>query len=236
MPDEPRAIDDPEVAEERALIAAAQGRGAAGSPSPRDAWGLLFEANRDQIYATCLRMVTDPEAAADLTQDVFLKAIGSLERFDAKARLATWLTRIAMNACVSHLRASKLRRHASFEGLEEAAGPLGATSRLTSGEPRATSELEGVSGVEVRDASGVERRSVLAALDRLSPEHRSVLVLRDVRGLEYEQIGLVLEMPVGTVRSRLFRARRALEQAVRAVMASGDDGDGAGEGPRPGKG
>jgi len=79
------------------------------------AWEPLLARRESQIYATCRRMVTDPETARDLTQDVLVRLIEKIGDFDNRARFSTWMTRITINHCISHLRKQRLRRHASLE-------------------------------------------------------------------------------------------------------------------------
>ncbi len=174
------------------------------------AWTTLFERYQVRIFTICVRMVRDRELASDLTQDAFIKVIRGLDSFDERAKLSTWIYRVTMNVCLSKLRSEKLRRHASLEAMASAGG-RDPDRRTELGFPqvREPGAHEGVENEE-------ERQRMIDALDALSDEHRSILVLRDGRGLEYEQIAEVLDIPVGTVRSRLFRARAALRQAFEA--------------------
>jgi RNA polymerase sigma-70 factor (ECF subfamily) len=162
------------------------------------------------MYAVCFRMVRDPDSARDLTQDTLVKVIQGFDSFDARARLSTWMTRIAMNVCLSHLRKQRLRRHASLEtagaGGADREGGIG--NGLPQGrEPSAASRVEG----------GEAREFLLRAMERIDPEHRAVLTLRDLQGMDYREVAETLDVPVGTVKSRLFRARAALREAVEAL-------------------
>ncbi|MEM0983435.1 MAG: RNA polymerase sigma factor [Planctomycetota bacterium] len=170
----------------------------------------LLEPEVDRVYAVCLRMVGNAADARDLSQDALVKAIKGIEGFDGRASLSTWLTRIAMNACLSWLRGRRLRAHASLDGSQTSQKPDERASgvRLVAdeGEPAAGS------GVELEETGSAVARGLRA----ISVEHRAILVLRDVRGLDYEQIALVLDLTVGTVKSRLFRARAALRKELEA--------------------
>jgi RNA polymerase sigma-70 factor (ECF subfamily) len=177
----------------------------AGDP---DSWTRLIERYQVRVFSVCVRMVRDRELAADLTQDAFIKIIKGLDTFDERAKLSTWVYRVTMNVCLSKLRSEKLRRHASLESM--GAGPGGDTDRRSELGFAQVREPAAERGVEDDE----ERERMLAALDALSEEHRAILVLRDGRGLEYEQIADALDIPIGTVRSRLFRARAALRQAM----------------------
>jgi RNA polymerase sigma-70 factor (ECF subfamily) len=164
----------------------------------------LLRVYQRRIYTLCYRMVRDDHEARDLTQDAMVKVLEGLDSYDGRSKLSTWVIRVTMNCCLSHLRRQRLRRHASLEG---AAGEGGtARSRL---EP-AAGELSPLRRVEQAEMRSV----VLRALQCLDPDMRAVLVLRDMQDLEYQRIGDILGIPLGTVKSRLFRARTALRAAA----------------------
>lgn len=174
------------------------------------ALGPLLTRYQDRLFGVCMRMVNDRELAADLTQDAMIKVIEGLGSYDGRAKLSTWIIRVTMNVCLSRLRAERVRRHVSLDAPTErgpTGGGLGGRAdawRGEDGEPQPTERVE-------RDEI---RRKVSAALLRVAPEQRAILVLRDCRGLDYEQIAEVLAVPVGTVKSRLFRARSALREVL----------------------
>lgn len=152
-------------------------------------------------------MVHNRDLALDLTQDALVKVIQGLDKYDGRAKLSTWIIRVTMNVCLSKLRAEKLRRHASLEGLGFSRGD---TSENHGFEPEHEREHGSASHVEHNE----DRERVLRALQLLDPDQRAVLILRDSRGLEYDQIAEVLGVAVGTVKSRLFRARAALRDEM----------------------
>ncbi len=160
-------------------------------------------------------MVRDRDLAADLTQDSFIKIIQGVESFDGRSKLTTWMIRVTMNVCLSKLRSEKLRRHASLESLGggAGAGSLSSRRRADGRESGSGGELEAGSHVEAHE----ERERVLRALADLDPDQRAILILCDCRGLPYEQIAEVLGVAVGTVKSRVFRARTALRDAVEGM-------------------
>lgn len=213
LPPQPPSADDARDADLIARIRVA-------GPADRQAWSELVRSYQDRVFSVCMRMLHDREAAADLTQDTFVKVIQGIESYDGRSRLSTWLIRIAMNACLSHLRAQKLRRHASLDAPPDhnlnRGGSLGGPDRFS--DVRSPSGHHTRSGREQSPADGVEhqdrRRLVAAALATLEPDQRAILILRDVQGLEYDQIAAVLEIAGGTVKSRLFRARLALREAI----------------------
>ncbi len=203
-PDRP----DPAAAEWAAREAALLQRIREHGVSDRAAWGELLSHHQDRLYAVCLRMA-GREAAADLTQDAMVKVLQHLDTYDGRSQLSTWMIRIAMNVCLSWLRGQKLRRHKHFDASQtESVRGIG-----TAGEGR---ELSGSSGVKEDE----RQRAVSLALQELPEDQRAILVLRDVQGLEYDQVAIVLEIPSGTVKSRLFRARLALRERVEERLAA----------------
>jgi RNA polymerase sigma-70 factor (ECF subfamily) len=125
-----------------------------------------------------------------------------------------------MNVCLSHLRAAKLRKHAALDdGLSPSLvrGVAGG-QRVSIFATLADRELGPEEGVQSQD----QRRRVLAALAALDPDQRAIIVLRDVQGLDYDQIAAALEVAVGTVKSRLFRARLALRELLESVPPTSD--------------
>ncbi len=174
------------------------------------AWSELIVRYQDRLFSVCLRMVHNRDMAADLTQDSFVKIIRGIDTFDGRAKFSTWVIRVTMNVCLSKLRSEKLRKHASLDtapaGQDDNAGwrnRVGSSS-LETREPFGDSE------VQLRE----ERTRVLKALSKLDPDQRAVLILADCQGLPYEQIAESLGVAVGTVKSRVFRARTALREIV----------------------
>jgi len=182
------------------------------------AWHDLLTKYQDRLYGVCLRVIGDSprarQTAADLTQDAMVKIIQGINSYDGSAKLSTWMIRVTMNVCLSHLRSQKLRRHASLDaptrsgessGIPPASGSENATLAdfLSSREPTA----------DQRVSQEQTRARVAAALAVIDPEQRALLVLRDANGLDYHQIAQALSVPVGTIKSRIFRARLALRQA-----------------------
>jgi RNA polymerase sigma-70 factor (ECF subfamily) len=161
----------------------------------QEAAGELLRAYQRRIHAVCFRMLRDREEAIDLTQDAMIRVLEGLKGYDGRSRLSTWVIRVTMNVCLSHLRRERLRRHRSLDDPDPLSG-LPRSQRL----PAEPSPGRGVQHGEM--AAHLER-----ALDAIDPQMRAVLVLRDLHDLNYQQIAEVLDLPVGTVKSRLFRAR-----------------------------
>lgn len=184
----------------------------------RDAFGELVSRYQARLYNAAVRLVDNTDDAADVVQDAFLNAYQSLHAFKGDAEFFTWLYRIAFNGAISLKR--KKRPTGS---LDAAAGDHGL-------EPADESEY-------VRTGHALQRseedRLLYAALARLSPEHREVLTMKDLDGLRYEEIAEVLTVPVGTVRSRLHRARLELRELLAPLDDAEPQDRGRGDRPPP---
>jgi RNA polymerase sigma-70 factor, ECF subfamily len=165
------------------------------------AFGQLVRKYQDRLFNTLVHMTGSREDAADLAQEAFVQAFVKLDTFRRSSTFYTWLYRIAFNLSASHFRRKKPA--ASLDGLRDAAGrePV-----ETNPGPREQLEQE-----ESRD-------QVRQALTQLSEEHRTILVLREIEGCDYETIAGMLDIPVGTVRSRLFRARMQMHDQLKGVL------------------
>ncbi len=157
-----------------------------------DAFDQLVRTHRDRVFAVCLRMLKDREAALDATQDTFVTLFRKADRYRAEAAFTTWLYRVTMNVCYDHLRRSQRRR---TEPLPESTDPADPTT-------------------EGRFASADVRPDIEDALGEIPPEFRAAIVLVDLQGLSLEMAADGLGVPVGTVKSRLFRGRRLLAQRL----------------------
>jgi RNA polymerase sigma-70 factor (ECF subfamily) len=167
----------------------------------RDAFGDLVTRYQDRLFNSLVRMIGSHEDAADAAQDAFLQAYTKLDSFRGDSKFYTWLYRIAMNVALSRRR--RRRTMASIDHAKEAIG----NEPLDSGE----SPEEVVISQE-----NIEH--VRVGLDQLADEHRQVLVLREIEGFSYEEIADVLSIPLGTVRSRIFRARDELRTRLKGVL------------------
>lgn len=163
----------------------------------------LVTLHRNRIYMHAYHMVRNEEDALDLTQETFLRAWKSLARFDGKASLASWLHRIATNAAIDLCRRRQSRPQVEWE-----TGPMkiDAASRTTPSHPDAPGE--GIDRQEIR-------RRIEMAFAQLSPEHRAVIVLKELEDFSYEQIARQVGCSLGTVMSRLFHARKKLQTLLK---------------------
>jgi RNA polymerase sigma-70 factor (ECF subfamily) len=148
----------------------------------------LMRVHEDRVFAICLRMMTDRDAALDATQDVFLTVFRKADRYKEQAAFSTWLYRVAVNTCYDHLRRRKRKRTTSLPEYFDPADPRGE-------DPFTAVEL---------------RPDIETALATLSPEFRAAIVLVDLNGMSLEGASEALDIPIGTVKSRVFRARRLL--------------------------
>ncbi len=174
------------------------------------AFDLLVLKYQGRIAALVSRYIADPGEVEDVTQEAFIKAYRALEKFRGDSAFYTWLYRIAANAAKNHLVA-KGRRPGADATIEDAEAFESSGALAEAGTPEAL-------------AMGEELARVLEdALQALPEELRAALTLREFEGLSYDDIAAVLECPVGTVRSRIFRAREAVDERVRDQL-SGESG------------
>jgi RNA polymerase sigma-70 factor, ECF subfamily len=169
-------------------------------------FGLLVRRYQDRLFNAVLRVTDNADDAADVVQETFINAYQSLNSFKGESEFFTWLYRIAFNAAISQRR--KKKATLSFD-LSPNGDRGGHGDRIH--EPADESE-------DSRPEAALERSEdelrLQAALNKLSPEHRVVLVLKDIDGQRYEDIADVLDVPIGTVRSRLHRARLELRDLL----------------------
>lgn len=152
-----------------------------------------------RVYAAALRSSASPEDAADITQEVFLRAWRAIESFRGDSGFATWLFRITANMCVDYARKRQTQPQCQPLAVEDEPGqPIPDTS------PTPEEHLD---NVELG-------RELASALDEVSEDHRRIVFLRDISGLSYTEIADVLKISEGTVKSRLSRARLALREIL----------------------
>jgi RNA polymerase sigma-70 factor (ECF subfamily) len=202
MAREPSPVSTASQADESALVEQAR----AGDVS---AFGRLVTRYQDRVLNTCWRVCGDVDDAQDLTQEAFLRAFESFESFRSGSRFYTWLFRIAVNLSISHRRRSGRRVTLSLHGPDgEWLGDHQAAGLTRAGDDRADDPVS-------RLAARERGQAVVDELNELDDEYRTVLVLRDVEGFDYQQIAEVLEIPVGTVKSRLHRGRMELRDRLK---------------------
>ncbi len=176
------------------------------------AFGQLVQKYQDRLYNTVVHVVGNAEDAKDVVQEAFVQAFLKLESFHGASAFFTWLYRIAFNMAATHRRHRGAMRSAEKTAL--AGGHLRSSSE---GQPQNPTD-----GPGERLEREERCRQVRQAISQLAEEHRVVLVLREIDGCCYETIAEVLDLPVGTVRSRLHRARMQLREQLKEVLAVED--------------
>ncbi|MFN3409802.1 MAG: RNA polymerase sigma factor [Limisphaerales bacterium] len=179
------------TAEDKALVAWAQ-------QGDMQAFEELVARHRDKIYARAFSMMRNEQDAIDLSQEAWVKAWQRLAQFQGESSFATWMTRITINLCLDLLRKQKRLRAESIEEMNEESGGVERQMPVVTVNP-----TEGLERTELR-------KRIDAAMEKLSYEHRTVLVLHEFEEMEYKQIAKVMGCSIGTIMSRLFYARRRL--------------------------
>lgn len=158
------------------------------------------------VYSLIYRMVRDRELAEDLTQETFVKVLNALDRYRPEYKFSSWVFKIANNAAIDQLRRKELDT-LSFQGGPDATTPdqIGATS-LQVGD-RAESPLEELEAREIGDA-------IQEAIGRLRPEYRACIIMRHIEGRPYDEISEALDLPLGTVKTYIHRARAELRELL----------------------
>ena len=170
----------------------------------RDAFGALVRRHQTRIVNYAMAIVRDPAEAEDVAQETFIRAYRSLARFRGDSSFKTWLYTIATNAARTGLERRGRRSRVEDGSLDDDAGPLAAAD-VPAGDADAETAL-------------VRREAIDRALAALPPDLRVAVVLRDVEGLDYKEIAAATGAPIGTVESRIFRARRRLRPLLQPLM------------------
>ncbi|MCU4182971.1 sigma-70 family RNA polymerase sigma factor [Acidiferrimicrobium sp. IK] len=179
---------------------------AAARAGERPAMERLLRRHHDRLYAVCRRVTGDDVDAADATQDAMIAIVRGLASFDGRASFSTWSHRVALNAALDELRRRRRRPLPALDGT----GPRdGGSEPGGVGRPVPSDEGRGARGGDL-GADVADRLDIDAALGRLPTEFKVAVVLRDLAGLPYAEIADILDVPVGTVRSRIARGRDAL--------------------------
>ncbi len=171
-----------------------------------EAYSLLVRRYQDRLYPTVLRLLGSPEDAQDVLQDAFIRGFEKLDQYNGDSSFYTWIYRIAVNLALSRFRKRSLK------GVLRLMDPR--RDPPTFDPPDESPESDPSFSIEQaeRDAR------IASALETLGPEQRAVVVLKDFDGRRYEEISELLKIPVGTVRSRLHRARCQLREQLRSLV------------------
>ncbi len=163
----------------------------------RQALDALLRANYDRMYAVCRRLTGNDSDAADACQEALIAIVRNIGKFDGRSQFGTWAYRVATNASLDELRRRRRRPRPDERLIEE-------RSDATDPTPDPSVAIS-------------DRIALDAALATIRPEFRAAVVLRDVAGLDYAEIAEALDIPAGTVRSRIARGRAGLADALRAT-------------------
>lgn len=158
---------------------------------------LVLEYQKN-VYNLALRMTGDPEDAADMAQEAFIKAYNSLSGYRGDSKFSVWLYRIVSNICLDFLRAKKRRQTVSLSVTDD------------DGEESELDVADDSQSPETLFERSMTRDAVRRGLASLTPEYRQILILRELQGMSYDEIASVLGLESGTVKSRIFRARKKL--------------------------
>ena len=178
----------------------------------REAFGLLVSKYQRKLLRLVMRLVRDPAEAEDVTQEAFIKAYRALPNFRGDSAFYTWLYRIGVNTAKNWLVANGRRMPLMSEIVDD--------------------ETEGIEeGILLRDDATPDRvlmsrqigETVNTAMDALPEDLRTAISLREIEGLSYEEIAQVMDCPIGTVRSRIFRAREAIAMQLRPLLDTAPD-------------
>jgi RNA polymerase sigma-70 factor, ECF subfamily len=196
-----RVADTPEwvrLSDQEVVLMARAGREAA--------YRELIRRYERPIFALLFRMVRDRELAEDLSQETFVKALNAIESYRPEFKFSSWIFKIANNAAIDHLRRRELDT-LSLDGSPHAETPEAMQATALQIGARQESPLD---TVEAKELGG----AIELAIGRLRPEYRSCILLRHVEGRAYEEIAEMLDLPLGTVKTYIHRARNELRQAL----------------------
>jgi len=194
----PEEAEWPRLTDQEVVLLARGGREAA--------YRELVRRYERPVFALLYRMVRDRELAEDLAQETFVKALNAIESYRPEFKFSSWIFKIANNAAIDHLRRRELDT-LSLDGSPHAETPEAMQATALQIGARQESPLD---AVEARELGG----AIEAAIGRLRPEYRSCILLRHVEGRAYEEIAEILDLPLGTVKTYIHRARNELRLAL----------------------
>jgi RNA polymerase sigma-70 factor (ECF subfamily) len=179
----------------------------------------LVHAHRDRVFNIAYRMLGNRTEAEDVAQEVFITVFKTIETFEARSKFSTWLYRVAVNHCKNRIKYLSRRKDREKDELDESThGGGNSTGNGAIGSAPPRSPDAALAGVQMEE---VLRR----AIDELDDEQRTVVILRDIEDLSIEEICAITDMPDGTVKSRLHRARLALRKKLQRHGIGQETGD-----------
>lgn len=173
------------------------------------AFSMLIENHERFVFNVVYRIVGNAEDARDVSQEAFIKAFKNFETYDESSAFSTWLYRIAVNTAIDYIRRRKKENSISFEDyiVDE-------------------NNHNGDSGIEEKVISKEGVKNIISAVNMLDDEFKTVIVLRDMEGLDYKEISDITGLPLGTVKSRLSRGRGKLRQILEKININKSEGRG----------
>jgi RNA polymerase sigma-70 factor (ECF subfamily) len=176
------------------------------------AFRVLVERYQRRVYAVAFGIVRNPDTAMDVTQDAFVKVYKHLPNFKGDSAFYTWMYRIVVNLCIDKKRKAKRAAEVDYDDTMSHG-----SDRFSNGPTLASVHIDSPQKELQRQEL---RKHMGGALETLSEPHREILILREVDGLSYEELSEVLEIPKGTVMSRLFHARKNFQAALQGYLSS----------------
>jgi len=176
----------------------------------RSAFDHLMLKHKDRVFSLCYRFLGDFQEAKDMAQETFVKVYTSLKRFRMESSFSTWVYRIAVNTCKNRLKSSQFRHRKRMVGFPD-------PGNGESGNPAVIIKDDGPTpnGLLLRKEKAM---LIQKAIDSLPREQKSVIILRDMEGLSYDEVSTITGYPLGTVKSKLARARLDLRNRLRGVI------------------
>lgn len=177
----------------------------------KEVFSRLVDKYHRRVYNMAYRLTSNPERAKDISQEAFIKIYRSLDRYDPKFKFSSWLLKTVSNLCIDYHR-TKSQQTASLENIL-ASGAESAILSHAAGTRLSESELE--ERLETRELSGVIREGI----DLLPVDYRAVVVLRHVQNLSYKEMSQMLNLPMGTIKARIHRARKMLKSYLETRLS-----------------
>jgi RNA polymerase sigma-70 factor (ECF subfamily) len=178
----------------------------------KDAFAQLVDRYNRKVYNLAFRLTSNPDKAKDIAQEAFIKAYRSLDKYDPKYKFSSWLLKTVSNLCIDYHR-SKQATTASLEHVMSS----GAEQSILRDEqtPETTEDLieEKLEGVELREM-------IREGIELLPIDYKSVVVMRHVQSMSYKDISGILNLPMGTIKARIFRARKMLKTYLESRLAA----------------
>jgi len=174
------------------------------------AFDKIITVYREVVISVCMKYMRNSEEACDMAQEAFCSAYSALKKFEFKSKFSTWIYRIAVNLCINRLDAMKRRKYFVTDSIHADSEREKAEVHIEDKKRRVDEEME----------CGEIREIIMQELESFSKDEKNVVILRDMQGLEYDEISRALKLPLGSVKSKLSRAREKLKTRLVKRMGS----------------